>query len=390
MSPSVEGFRKLYLHRYSCLAKWLRDAIKLQSDKSPLVHLSELENLPTRFYVIGRINSIKRSLKVSQFLCQQYYQGRAYHFKVYAPHTDPAQGVSELYTGAHVGFLIQPNGLGLWYIRAVVWPGAHLRTDRPKSHGRIAIVSDVHVGADQFNEAYFRAFINDINEDLTVSHVLIVGDVKSGIGVYPGQHKETHNTIESQTTALVQLFKLFRPTVQLVMIPGNHCFTTGLGEPQRFTPAFIERLREANLRVTCYTNPAFVVIKNIKFMLYHGRVLDGMIRDLPHLTYQNVGTAMALLLKSRHLAPLVDARTVAIPTAVDYLLIDDLPHVFCTGHVHKAVCQFHQGVLCVNAGSFQGQTQFQKMVKLEPQTGSAVFIQCSDLDKSYVKRYNEL
>ena len=50
----------------------------------------------------------------------------------------------------------------------------------------------------------------------------------------------------------------------------------------------------------------------------------------------------------------------------DYLVIDDVPDVFHTGHVHINTYRRFKGIHLINSGTFQTQTEFQKIYNIEP------------------------
>jgi len=71
--------------------------------------------------------------------------------------------------------------------------------------------------------------------------------------------------------------------------------------------------------------------------MYHGVSLDEVIAELPEekASYDEPHKAMYQLLKKRHVAPQFGGHTRVAPEERDYLVIEDVPDVFHTGHVHK-------------------------------------------------------
>jgi DNA polymerase II small subunit len=70
---------------------------------------------------------------------------------------------------------------------------------------------------------------------------------------------------------------------------------------------------------------------------------------------------MREMLRRRHLAPIYGERTAIAPEERDYLVIDDIPDIFVTGHVHHAGMGDYRGVIMINASTWQAQTAFQRM-----------------------------
>ena len=81
---------------------------------------------------------------------------------------------------------------------------------------------------------------------------------------------------------------------------------------------------------------------------------------------------MEAMLKRRHLGPIYGQRTPLLSTPMDHLVIRDVPDILQTGHVHISDVISYRGVLGVNAGTWQGQTSFQKQMNINPTPAEAV------------------
>ncbi len=57
------------------------------------------------------------------------------------------------------------------------------------------------------------------------------------------------------------------------------------------------------------------------------------------------------------------------PSALDWLVVDQIPHVFHTGHLHINGLGQYRNVLLVNSGCFQDQTKFMKSLGIKPTPG---------------------
>jgi DNA polymerase II small subunit len=173
--------------------------------------------------------------------------------------------------------------------------------------------------------------------------------------------------------------------IDVVMIPGNHD-AVRLAEPQ---PAFDEELRDImavhDARVV--GNPSTVTIEGVSILMYHGVSLDEVIAEVPddRGTYDDPHLAMYQLLKKRHLAPQYGGKNRIAPEKEDYLVIDEVPDVFHTGHVHKLGWGKYHGVLAVNSGCWQKQTEFQKRNNIDPDWGYAPILDLDTLDMTVRK-----
>ena len=87
---------------------------------------------------------------------------------------------------------------------------------------------------------------------------------------------------------------------------------------------------------------------------------------------------MKELLISRHLAPVFGEKTQIAPTDKDWLVIDKIPDIFHTGHIHINGYDRYRHVSLVNSGCFQAQTDFMKSFGIKPTPGIVPII---ELDK---------
>jgi DNA polymerase II small subunit len=64
---------------------------------------------------------------------------------------------------------------------------------------------------------------------------------------------------------------------------------------------------------------------------------------------------------------------------VDRLIIDPVPEVLHTGHVHTSGITTYRGVLGINAGAWQSQTTFQRQMNVHPTPCRAVTLDLQTL-----------
>jgi DNA polymerase II small subunit len=254
--------------------------------------------------------------------------------------------------------------------------------DRPV---QAALVSDVHVGSQEFMADAWERFADWLHTEGAerVEYLLIAGDMVEGVGVYPDQDEELSIVdIYDQYEAFSERLKSVPGDMEIVMIPGNHD-AVRLAEPQ---PGFEEELRSImsahDARIT--GNPSTVTIEGVSVLMYHGVSLDELIAELPEekASYEHPERAMYQLLKKRHVAPQYGGKTRLAPEEQDYLVIDDVPDVFHTGHVHKLGYGRYHGVLAVNSGCWQAQTAFQRSVNIDPDTAYAPVVDLDTLELS--------
>jgi len=250
-------------------------------------------------------------------------------------------------------------------------------------HVQAALISDVHVGSQEFAEDAWQSFADWLHtpEAESVEYLLIAGDMVEGVGVYPGQDEELDVVdIYDQYEAFAEYLKDVPGDMEIVMIPGNHD-AVRLAEPQ---PAFDEELRSImSAHDAQFTgNPSTVTIEGVSVLMYHGVSIDEVIAEHPSedVSYEHPHRAMELLLKKRHVAPKFGGRNRLAPEEKDYLTIDSVPDVFHTGHVHKLGVGAHHNVRLVNSGCWQHQTAFQESVNIDPDVATAPILDLDTLD----------
>ncbi len=273
-------------------------------------------------------------------------------------------------TGSSNSKLIMANEL--------VHPGIQRQKiiDKPMDFS-IVFISDVHVGSKKFDEDAFNNFVkwingnygNDKQQELanTVKYLVIGGDLVDGIGVFPNQEKELKiKDIYEQYEESARLLGDITD-IPIIISPGNHD-ATRLAEPQ---PALDEEYAKdlcKQKNVEMVSNPSVVNLDNIKVQIYHGRSFDDFVMALNNYTHADTDKMMRLLLEKRHLAPIYGERTPLASEFEDYLVIDDVPDVLHTGHVHINSHVKYKGIHMLNSGTFQKQTEFQKVYNINPTT----------------------
>ena len=266
-------------------------------------------------------------------------------------------------------------------------PRTH-RTGAADRHVQAALISDVHVGSDEFMADAWHRFTDWLHspEADPVEYLLLAGDMVEGVGVYPNQDEELDIVdIYDQYEAFSEHLKEVPADTEIVMIPGNHD-AVRLAEPQ---PGFNDEIRDIMdvHDAQIVSNPATVSVEGVDVLMYHGVSLDEVIAELPEekASYDEPHKAMYQLLKKRHVAPQFGGHTRVAPEERDYLVIEDVPDVFHTGHVHKLGWGKYHNVLAVNSGCWQAQTDFQKSVNIDPDSGYAPILDLDTLEMTVRK-----
>lgn len=235
------------------------------------------------------------------------------------------------------------------------------------SSAQIAFLSDIHVGSITFLREKWGHMIKWTKTQAKkegLEYVLVPGDCVDGIGIFPDQEEELEiEDIFEQYRSLAELLKELPDHIQIIVQPGNHD-AVRLAEPQ---PAFSDEIaRLFDSSVLLVGNPCYLEIEGRVILSYHGKSMDDLVNAIQGLTYNHPLEAMREMLRRRHLAPIYGGKTAIAPEKKDHLVIDQVPDIFVTGHVHSAGISDYRGVRLINASTWQDQTSFQRMHNFVP------------------------
>ena len=264
---------------------------------------------------------------------------------------------------------------GFAFGQQIINPGV-LRVPEKEMDFGIVFLSDVHIGSLTFLEDAFLRFIDWINCDYgteeqrrvaeDVKYLIIGGDIVDGIGVYPNQDQELAiKDITQQYNEAAKFLGNIRSDIKIIIAPGNHD-ASRVAEPQPAVPEeYAKALYELD-NVEFISNPGVVSLDGINVLIYHGRSFDDLVMAVKEFSYEKSDLLMEEILKKRHMAPIYGERTPLASELEDYLVIDEVPDIFHTGHIHVNSYRRFNGIHLINSGTFQTQTSFQKIHNIEP------------------------
>jgi DNA polymerase II small subunit len=281
----------------------------------------------------------------------------------------------------------------LFLAEDIIIPEVGQKPQRRASEPVFAVLtSDFHVGSTKFNRDAFKRFIlwmngkygNDRMREMAghVKYMLVAGDIVDGVGVFPNQAKELMvKDVHKQYRLALKLIEQLPDHVEVVISPGNHdAPRKALPQPaiaEEYLPTLL-----GSKRIYSLGNPCLVSLHNVEVLMYHGRSLDDLIGAVPGTDHAHPEKAMQLLLQSRHLAPIYGGKTMLSPENRDFMVIDRVPDIFHAGHIHVMGYCKHRGVLIVNSGGWQDQTDYMAKLGLVPTPGQVPVVNLQTLETS--------
>lgn len=369
---------KVYENYFKSRLKKMRKILRENPEVSGVIDIGKLSyiNPEGDITIIGLVNS-KRETR------------NGYMFEV-----EDNSGIMKVFIGRDredykKAFEIMPDSVvafrgryskrGIFFADRIYLPDVPLyKKEKPPLEEKVyaALISDIHVGSDKFCEKAFMKFIEWLNghvnskaeEEIVsrIKYLIIAGDVVDGIGIYPGQYNELSiPDIFDQYEALANLLSNVPDHITMFIGPGNHdAARMALPQPE-FYRDYAKPLYELKNAVII-SNPAVIDLHGREFLIVHGRGIEDVVSYVPNMSHHQPVKPMVELLKLRHVAPTFGGKVPIAPDSEDLLVIESVPDLVQMGHVHVLDYQIYRGVFLINSGTWQAQTEFQKMVNIVP------------------------
>ncbi len=230
-----------------------------------------------------------------------------------------------------------------------------------------------------------------------VKYLVVIGDLVEGVGVYPGQERDlVIKDIKEQYEAFAALMRRVPKRIRILCIPGNHD-AGRIAEPQPpiykdFAPALYEMEN-----VTMLSSPSLVNLgatdgfSGFDVLLYHGYSLIYYADNVPSIRerggQKRAELIMKFLLQRRHLAPTHGSNMYIPDPEQDPLVIDRVPDIFLTGHIHRVASATYRGVTMINASAWSDITEDQEKRGLEPQPSRLPLVNLQTRDVRVINFY---
>ena len=378
----LNDFVSLFKDRFEKLSKMLRKRQEMRN-AVPIKKIWRSEDEIATIGLVKEVRNAKNGLIVE-------IEDEEDMISVYVPkEIDPAIVNDEV-----IGVVGKRKG-DLLIARSIVRPELPIEKEKKliNEERYIAFISDLHEGSKSFLERKWEKFIKWINGKggserqrkvaEKIEYLIISGDDVEGVGIYPDQEKDLDiEDIYKQYEDLAGKLSQIPERIKIILQPGNHDAV----RPALPQPAFEQEIRElfTSNNIEFVGNPCYMKINGTTVLAYHGQSIQDFASCIPGLNQNEPTKIMKEMLRRRHLAPIYGGISSLAPERRDYLIIDYIPDIFVTGHVHVTAVDSYRGVLMINASAWQSQTDYQKMMNFMPDPSKAVVVNLKNFMPSIV------
>jgi DNA polymerase II small subunit len=230
----------------------------------------------------------------------------------------------------------------------------------------VAFLSDIHVGSNTFLHAQWEKMVKWFHEDplaKTIKYLILSGDIVDGVGIYKDQDKELEIVdLYKQYEEMARLTEILPEWVETIILPGNHDAVRP-AEPQ---PSLDKLIQQYFNSATFVGNPCDFSLHGVRTLAYHGVSIMDFVSSIRHVTFSEPEKAMEQMLERRHLAPSWGGKTPLSPEPEDHMVIEEIPDIFVTGHVHSHHCGDYKGTTLIQSSTWQDQTGYMRMLGFQP------------------------
>jgi DNA polymerase II small subunit len=385
---TLEEYLEYFQDRFKRIERLLRQRIDVKA-ATPIIEALK-SPAKTKLKIICMITE-KRESKNQMILSVEDLQGSA---TVLVPQKAPEEVRKKallLLQDQVVCLAVIKTRSNLFLAEDIIFPEIGRKTQQRAQEPVYAVLtSDLHIGSNKFQKEAFKRFIlwlkgkygNEQMKEIAskVKYLLIAGDIVDGVGVYPNQAKELSiRDVHKQYNFAAKYLEKIPEYIEIFISPGNHD-ASRKALPQPAIPEGYLTGMQGKKNIHSVGSPCLLSLHGVEVLMYHGRSLDDIIAVLPGMDHDHPEKAMRLLMQSRHLAPVYGGKTMLSPENRDYLVIDRVPDIFHAGHIHVLGYCNYRGVLVVNSGGWQEQTDYMEKLGLVPTPGKVPVVNLQTLE----------
>jgi DNA polymerase II small subunit len=390
---TIEEYLQYFQDRFKRMERLLRQRI----DVKAATQISEAAKSPAKakLKIICMVTE-KRESKRNMILTVEDLQTTATVLVAHNAREELHRKAQRLLPDQVVCIAVIKTRSALFLAEDIIFPEVGQKHQHRASEPVYAVLtSDMHIGSIKFHKEAFDRFVLWLNGDYGtpkmkeiaghVKYLLVAGDIVDGVGVYPNQIKElVIKDVHEQYNLASKYFEKIPDYIEVVVSPGNHDAPRKALPQPAIADDFLKTLQDSG-RARSLGDPCLVSLHGVEVLMYHGRSLDDIIAMVPGLDHDHPEKAMKLLLQGRHLSPLYGGKTMLSPENRDFLVIERIPDIFHAGHIHVLGCCNYRGVLIVNSGGWQGQTDYMKKLGLVPTPGKVPVVNLQTLETNILQ-----
>ena len=373
-AEGVEGYGALFVSRFSKLKQIMSDRPESKKVRE-IASVKSITKIDDDLFVWGLVSDRKSDRNITKITLEDPTGS----MEIVVFEGDLKDTADTLLMDQFAMFKIIPAKNGGFFAKEILLPDIQEHpSNRSKTETYAVFLSDLHVGSKYFMEQELQDLIDWISSPDPIARkirfIVIGGDLIEGVGVFPNQEKTLNQfTTEAQLEKSFEVLDKIPKHIKVFLISGNH----DAGRKALPQPA-IPKMYNSELwdreNFFMLGNPSMVSLNGVKVLMYHGQSIDDVVRTTPGVSYDKPAAVMRHFLKARHMSPIYGSRTPIAPETEDMMVIDDVPDIFHSGHVHFVGLDMYKGVLIVNSGAWQRQTDFQESVGITPTPGMAIIV----------------
>ena len=131
------------------------------------------------------------------------------------------------------------------------------------------------------------------------------------------------------------------------------------------------------------------IFEGLDILMYHGFSFDFYVNYLDSIRnkggYDSICVLMKMLLQKRHIAPTHNSNLSVIDPEEDHMIIDKIPDIFVTGHVHKAKIGQYGKTTLISSSCWQAKTDYEEKLGHTPEPGRVALVNLETRETKFMK-----
>jgi len=231
----------------------------------------------------------------------------------------------------------------------VIFPEPQPADGTVRGQGSIVMVGDLHWGDAAFQREGWDQLIQHVTNRSGIDDIralLMLGDlVDTDALLTSADASSGGDPIQDAYSALGQSLQGLPDKVIPIVIPGEKD-AVRITQPQ---PAIAKRLQQGFPDRSMFLgNPSWLEVGGISMLAYHGVGCELYAKRMDPSGKTRANNILKEMVRKRHLCPSMTRDTPLAPESTDMMIIDPLPRVMVTAHLHWGAVGNFRNVMLVN------------------------------------------